>query len=85
MVWTQVRTEALSVLIWVQTVCKGYQQTTKATDSKERVKKKCPCLNKLSVSISMSAVKLQHYMSHGAIKTNFIPPCNSSICFLTAY
>ena len=25
------------VLIWVQTVCKGYQQMTKVTDSKERV------------------------------------------------
>ena len=24
-------------LIWVQTVCKGYQQTTKATANKERV------------------------------------------------
>ena len=27
-VWTQIRTDILSVLIWVQTVCKGYQQTT---------------------------------------------------------
>ena len=25
------------VLIWVQTVCKGYQQTSKVTISKERV------------------------------------------------
>ena len=37
-VWIQVRTDILSVLIWVQTVCKGYQQTTKFTASKERVK-----------------------------------------------
>ena len=26
-VWTQIRIDVLSVLIWVQTVCKGYQQT----------------------------------------------------------
>ena len=30
-VWIQI----LSVLIWVQTVCKGYQQTTKVSASKE--------------------------------------------------
>ena len=36
----QIRTDILSVLIWVQTVCKGYQQkTTKSTSSKERVNK----------------------------------------------
>ena len=26
--WIQIRTDILSVLIWVQTVCKNYQQTT---------------------------------------------------------
>ena len=26
-VWIQIRTDLLSVLIWVQTVCKGYRQT----------------------------------------------------------
>ena len=36
-VWIQVRTYVSSVLIWVQTVCKGYQRTTKVADSKERV------------------------------------------------
>ena len=38
--WTQISTDILSVLIWVQTVCKGYQQTTKGatTASKEIVK-----------------------------------------------
>ena len=30
---------SMSVLIWVQTVIKGYQQTTKVAASKERVKK----------------------------------------------
>ena len=37
MVWIQIRTVILSVLIWVQNVCKGYQQTTKFPASKERV------------------------------------------------
>ena len=37
-VWIQIKTDILSVLIWVQTVCKGYQLMTKATASKERVK-----------------------------------------------
>ena len=27
-VWIQIRTDVLSVLIWVQTVCKDYQQMT---------------------------------------------------------
>ena len=33
----QIRADILSVLIWVQNVCKGYQQTTKVAASKERV------------------------------------------------
>ena len=36
-VWIQIRTNILSVLIWVQTVFKGYQQTTQITSSKEGV------------------------------------------------
>ena len=32
MVCIQIRTDFLSILIWVQTVCKGYQQMTKVTD-----------------------------------------------------
>ena len=31
-------TEILLVLIWVKTVCKGYQKTTKIPASKDRVK-----------------------------------------------
>ena len=27
-VWIQIRPDMLSGLIWVQTICKGYQQTT---------------------------------------------------------
>ena len=38
-VWIQIRTDALLVLMWVQIVCKCYQQTTKVTASKERVKR----------------------------------------------
>ena len=37
-VWIQIRTDILSVLIWFQTVCKAYQQTTKVTTSEEIVK-----------------------------------------------
>ena len=36
-VWIQIRTDVRSVLFLVQTVCKGYQQTTKITAGKERV------------------------------------------------
>ena len=32
----QIRTNILSVLIWVQTVCKGNQQITKVAASEER-------------------------------------------------
>ena len=37
MVWIQIRTNILAVLIWVQTVCEGNQQTTKVAASKKRV------------------------------------------------
>ena len=36
-VWIQILTDALSVLIWVQTVCKVYQQMAKVSTCKERV------------------------------------------------
>ena len=32
-VWIQIRPDILSGLIWVQTVCKGYQQMTKVTEA----------------------------------------------------
>ena len=35
----------LSVLIWVQTVCKGYQQMTKVAASKKRVNVKLKTLS----------------------------------------
>ena len=37
MVWIQIRANILLALIWVQTVWKGCQQTTKVVVSKERV------------------------------------------------
>ena len=36
--WIQIRKDRMSVLIWVQTVCKVYQQTTAIIASKERIK-----------------------------------------------
>ena len=38
-VWIQIRTDVLLVLIRVQTVCKGDQQTIQVVNSKERAKK----------------------------------------------
>ena len=37
-VWIQIKPGVLPGLIWVQTVCKGYQQTTKVATSMETVK-----------------------------------------------
>ena len=37
-VWIQIRTDVLLVLIWIQNVCKGYQQTTKVATSMERAR-----------------------------------------------
>ena len=39
--WIQIRTDDLSVLIWVETVCKCYQQMTKVAASEERVNFDC--------------------------------------------
>ena len=46
MVWIQIRTDILSVLIWVLTVCYGYQQTTKFASSKERDNRQYHCIPK---------------------------------------
>ena len=37
-VWVQIRPDVLLGLIWVQTVCKSYQQSIKVAISRERVK-----------------------------------------------
>ena len=45
-------------MIWVQTVCKGYQQTTKFSTSKERVNRGHICQNKIVViSYKKTAMK----------------------------
>ena len=36
-VWIEIRTNILSVLLWVQTVCKDYHQKTEAATSMKRV------------------------------------------------
>ena len=36
-VWIKIRTDILLVLIWIQTVCHGKQQTVKVATSKEKV------------------------------------------------
>ena len=41
--WNQIRPDKMSGLIWVQTVCKGYQLTTKVAPSRQRVKYKTTC------------------------------------------
>ena len=52
-VWIQIRPDVLSCLIRVQTVCKGYQQTTKVATSWEQVRfyhvhfTTCKCVYKL--------------------------------------
>ena len=40
-IWIQIRTDIMSVLIWVKTVCKGYQKTNKVPASKGRVNWVC--------------------------------------------
>ena len=50
------RTNVLVVLIWVKTVCKGYQQMKKVTLGKERVKFEC--------MLSSEALRLGFRLSH---------------------
>ena len=42
-IWILIRPHIMSGLIWVQTVCKGYQQTTKVDPLGQRVKYKTTC------------------------------------------
>ena len=44
-VWIQIRPDVLFGLIWVQTLCKGYQQMTKVATSRERVNKSMICMS----------------------------------------
>ena len=56
-VWIQIRTDRMSVLIWAQTVCKGYPQTAKVDASKERVN------NKINLSIITSIYHSLSFLS----------------------
>ena len=53
------RTYVLSVLIWVQTVCKGYQQMTKVAASKEVVNAPVSKLNIINLATHQSYLKSQ--------------------------
>ena len=59
-VWIQIRTDALSVLIWGQTVCKGYQQTAKMTSSMVRGHFTVLLLNKLIITKLSTFFSIQH-------------------------
>ena len=37
-IWIQIKPDVFSGLIWVKTVCKGYQQTTEVATNRGRVK-----------------------------------------------
>ena len=47
----------MSVLVWVQTVCKGYQQMTKVTTLKERIKKYNTISSTFLPKIKVSSLK----------------------------
>ena len=58
MVLIQIRTDSMSVRVWVQTVCKGYQQTIKVAINKERVyHPKFIVSNQMEVPISILVVR----------------------------
>ena len=48
MVWIQIRTDILSVLIMDQTVCKGYQQMTTVATSRLRDKQPSNCSDRFT-------------------------------------
>ena len=52
-VWIQSRMDLLSVLIWVQTVCKGYQHYDKIAAGKESVKASIAALAECFTLFSM--------------------------------
>ena len=70
----------LSNLIWFQTVCKGYQQTTMIAVSKEKVKHACSCRESMEVEGGQSKIQsssqVMHHaclqrLSEGRVKSNF--------------
>ena len=54
MVWTQNRTDFLLVLIWIYTICKGYQMMIKVAASEIRVKEMSMALIDDSVSVMIT-------------------------------
>ena len=59
-VWIQIRTDFVSVLIWVQTVCKEYKQTTKVVTSKERDNAFLPYVKVPSTKNSALQLQITH-------------------------
>ena len=55
-VWIQIRPDILSGLVWVQTVCKGYQQMTKVAASWQKVIK-----NNFLILLSGLNLDLSHF------------------------
>ena len=68
--WLQIRPNNLLGLIWVQTVCKGYQQMTKVAASGQRVKCRITCwLNQFHLVLTFFVLLkcwLQQILSQGA-------------------
>ena len=56
-VWILIRPDILSGLIWVQTVCKGYQQMKKVATSKERVAFLCRLLITFAKSLNQDQAR----------------------------
>ena len=76
-VWIQIRTEVLLVMIWVQTVCKGYEQMIKVIANNEELKYNM-LLNKLT-SLSKWSMKYEIWIH--LVKTICIPCILDGICF----
>ena len=74
-VWIQIRTDVLSVLIWIQTVCKGYQQVTKFAASN---------LNDCLTYLHASEVLLEDAMlKYSSSSSSFI--CFNSLATMKQY
>ena len=75
MVWISIGTGILSVLIWIQTVCKVYQHTQNKIASKERVN--CSTLPLYTHPIELTLKALAKIVSENAsvsIEANSVNP-----------
>ena len=75
MVWIQIRTFIVLVLIWLQTVCKGYQQTTKVAASKESVINSTFCIAGGEGSIFPQQEGTSSVVARGKYAKNKTLPC----------